>query len=184
MRIIGGDLKRRTLSSVKGIQTRPTSDKLREAIFNIISSDVCGTIVVDLFAGTGALGLEALSRGSDFALFIDNNKTSLGVIEKNIQALGLTAKTKIQCWDILKNLSCLKLIEAKFDIVFMDPPYNKNIIQPALVNLYNSNHIKKESLIIIEHSVLEPIPTNFNGFELTDQRKYGKTLVSFLKMET
>ena len=180
MRIISGNLKAKKLHSARGKVIRPTSDRLRESIFNILSFHVKQAVVLDLFAGTGALGIEALSRGAESALFIDIHNGALSVIERNIKACGLENKAKIRKWDIIKNLNCIKSYRAAFDLIFIDPPYNKKFLQPTLRNLRKVESVKKVACLIIEHSLLEPIPLDFPEYELQDQRKYGKSLVSFL----
>ncbi len=190
MRIISGDLKGKKLCSVRGRIIRPTADRLRESIFNILSFRVQGAVALDLFAGTGALGLEALSRGAESTVFIDNDKGSLSVIERNIQLCAFDNRTKIIKWDIKKNLNCIRstgltsrilpLNIPLFNLVFMDPPYKKNMLKSALCNLHSTGSLERGALIIIEHTLLEPIPTDSPKFEIADQRRYGKTLVSFL----
>ena len=162
---------------MKGFRVRPTKDKHRESIFNIISQDLAGAVVLDLFAGTGALGIEALSRGADFAVFVDSYPHALSTISKNIQSCQLDSRTKVLRWNILKNLNCLK--SYSFDLILMDPPYSIGAVTPALLNLTHCGCLKNESLIVIEHSLDEPFPDHLKSFRLYDQRRYGKTLVSF-----
>jgi 16S rRNA (guanine966-N2)-methyltransferase len=180
LRIIGGELKGKKLYSVRDQSIRPTADRLRESIFNILSHRVLETVVLDLFAGTGALGIEALSRGAESALFVDNRKGALSVLKRNIESCKLDQKAKIVKWNIRQNLNCIRSNKRNFNLVFLDPPYNKNLIKPSLFNLDQSNSLKDGACIVIEHSILESIPTDLIAFDLTDQRKYGKTLVSFL----
>jgi 16S rRNA (guanine966-N2)-methyltransferase len=180
MRIISGNLKAKKLYSARGKVIRPTSDRLRESIFNILAFHVKQAVVLDLFAGTGALGIEALSRGAESAVFIDIHNEALSVIERNIKACKLENKSKITKWDIIKNLNCIKSNNAAFNLIFIDPPYNRRFLQPTLNNLRKVGSVKKGAYLIIEHSLLEPIPSDFPEYELQNQRKYGKTLVSFL----
>ena len=180
MRIISGDLKGKKIRSIKGTKTRPTSDRLRESIFNIIAFNVQHTRILDLFAGTGAFAIEALSRGDRFAVFIDISKSAVSAIRENIKSCNLDDRVKVIKWDITKNLTCVEHSKPAFDLVFMDPPYDKNFLKPTLLNLHLSRCMKKGCLIIVEHSLHEPIPKDPAVFEITDQRKYGKTLVSFL----
>ena len=180
MRIISGAFKGRKLASLRGLATRPTTDRVRESVFNIMTGDIKDAVVLDLFAGTGALGLEALSRGAASAVFIDVSDAAISIIRKNIAACRVDAQCRVIRWDILKNLNCLDPENAAFDLVFMDPPYHRNFILPALVNLTKKNVLKYSAKIIIEHSDQEPIPENLSGLHLSDQRTYGKTLVSFL----
>lgn len=180
LRIISGSLRGKKLHPIKGTAIRPTADRLRESIFNIISSKVQDAVVLDLFAGTGALGIEALSRGAGFAVFIDNYKVALSVISQNNRLCALADRTKIIKYNIIKNLNCIKSAAPAFNLVFLDPPYNKNLIKPAMNNLLSSRCLEKNACIMVEHSRLEPIPEDLPGFLLSDQRKYGRTMVSFL----
>ncbi len=180
MRIIGGCLKGRQLFSVKGMQTRPTADRLRETIFNILSFRVQDTIVLDLFAGTGALGIEALSRGAREAVFIDYDRKVIDVIRRNIELLKLTSETKIIKWNILRNLNCIRNRRPAFNLVFMDPPYTKNLVNPTLFNLHGGNCLKEGALIVIEHTPAEKIVQPLDAYTIVDHRLYGKSLVSIL----
>jgi 16S rRNA (guanine966-N2)-methyltransferase len=180
LRIIGGDLKGKKLKTTHGKLIRPTADRIRESIFDILSTGVTKALVLDLFAGTGALGIEALSRGAIRALFVDNRNVSLSVLKQNIELCGLGEKADIVKWNIRQNLNCIKSIGQKFDLIFLDPPYEKNLITLSLVNLDKSDALKNNACIVVEHSVYESLPADLHSFHLGDQRKYGKTLVSFL----
>jgi len=180
LRIIGGALKGKKLYSVRDTSIRPTADRLRESIFNILSHRVLDAVVLDLFAGTGALGIEALSRGAESAVFVDNGKGALSVLRRNIDSCMLDQKANIVKWNIRQNLNCIKSKKQNYDLIFLDPPYDKNFIKPTLFNLEKSHSLKDDACIVVEHSLFEPIPTDLFAFDLLDQRKYGKTLVSFL----
>ena len=180
IRIIGGELKGRKLVTVPGRQTRPTADRVRESIFNILGDRVPSALVMDLFAGTGAMGIEALSRGAESVLFADYDKKALAALEKNVKACSLESRVKIIKWNILKNLNITSPFHHAFNLVFIDPPYNKNLIQPTLSNLGKSECLKSGACIAIEHSLQEPISAIDQRFKISDQRRYGKTLVSFL----
>jgi len=181
LRIIGGDLKGRRIVTVRGSMTRPTADRLREAIFNILYTRVQGSVVLDVFAGTGAMGIEALSRGAEYAVFVDNNKNASSVIKKNITSCEIEDKTTIIKRDALKRLDWIKSIKPWFNIVFMDPPYNRNFIKPSLESLVKSQLLKQKAYIIIEHSYSEIISEEIKAFTTIDQRKYGKSMVTFLQ---
>jgi 16S rRNA (guanine966-N2)-methyltransferase len=181
MRIIGGDFKGKKLASFRGTATRPTADRLRESIFNIRASHIQNAVVLDLFAGTGALGLEALSRGAAAAVFIDSEIPAVKIIEKNIESCRVKDCARVIRWDIRRNLNCLSSAVPVFDLVFMDPPYNSDLMAPALKHLIKQGVLKNNASIIVEHASTEPIPEGVAGFELTDQRIYGKTVVSFLR---
>ena len=180
LRIIGGQFKGRKLRSVRGTGTRPTSDRTREAIFNIIAFQVRGARVLDLFAGTGALGIEALSRGAQSAVFIDVSNQSISVLRENLASLPLESPTKVIRWDLSRNLNCLHSSGPAIDLVFMDPPYNEDLITPTLGYLHSSQCLANNARIIVEHSHLDPVFPDQLPFKIVDQRKYGKTLVVFL----
>ncbi len=180
MRVIAGKFKGKKLTSAPGLSTRPTADRVREAIFSICAAKIEGAVVLDLFAGTGAFGIEALSRGAAAAGFIDISAAAIQVIQKNISGCRMENRCRLIRWDIVKNLNCIRLAEPRFNLVFMDPPYNKNAVAFALKNLKRSDALEKDAILIIEHTFLEPIPGDLDCFVTFDQRKYGKTLVSFL----
>lgn len=162
------------------MRIRPTGDRQREAIFNILSDKIEGAAVLDLYAGTGALGLEALSRGAATGIFIDSDKSATQVIARNIHACGFEANTQLIRWDIEENLRCLHRLHIVFDVVFMDPPYHRGLIMPTLRNLRDCGCLKTDSMIIIEHATDDTLPMLQNAYTCDDQRRYGKTLVSFL----
>ncbi len=180
MRIIGGSLRGRKLFSTPGKRIRPTADRLRESLFNILSFRVPEAIVLDLFSGTGALGIEALSRGARQAVFVEKSAIAVQTIRRNIQICRLEDQAHIFQWDIVKNLNCLWKVALKYDLVFMDPPYNLGMVQATLQNLSRCDSLNPGVCIAVEHSVLEPVPKCTEGFTVSDQRKYGKTLVTFL----
>ena len=180
MRIIGGEFRGRKLLSVRGRGTRPTADRIREAIFNILSSRVHEAVVLDLFAGTGALGLEALSRGAQKAVFVETDKNTLSILRRNVEAIGLEQRATMIKWDILKNLVCLRAFSGRVNLAFMDPPYANNLIEPTLAHLHSSGCLQTGARIIAEHSAKEAFCADEGPYHLEDQRVYGKTLVSFL----
>jgi len=184
IRIIGGSNKKRKLSTFSGKDIRPTSDRLRESIFNIISPIVKNAVSLDLFAGTGALGIEALSRGACFCLFIDNNKAAIELIKTNIALCQFEEKAMTRKWDITKNLDCVLSLEKKFDLIFMDPPYHQDMISTTLHHLQRTQKITNGASIVIEHAISEAIPESLSCFQVMDQRRYGKTEVSVLKYNT
>ncbi|RJP95670.1 MAG: 16S rRNA (guanine(966)-N(2))-methyltransferase RsmD [Desulfobacteraceae bacterium] len=181
MRIISGDFKGKKLASLRGTATRPTADRVRESIFNIRAAEIQNSAVLDLFAGTGALGLEALSRGAASAVFIDSEIPAVKTIQKNIDNCRVNNRARVIRWDIRRNLNCLSPAIPVFDLVFMDPPYNANFMTVTLTHLSKQGVLKHNASIIVEHASMEPIVSGIAGFELTDQRIYGKTVVSFLR---
>jgi 16S rRNA (guanine966-N2)-methyltransferase len=180
VRVISGTFKGRRLVAPAGMAIRPTADRIKESLFNIMSGSIHDKRVLDLFAGTGALGIEALSRGAVFAVFVDRAKMALSTIRQNIQALGLDDRTRIIRWDILKGLNCLTSEQQAFDLVFMDPPYATGAVAPALTALISSNALAPGARIVIEHSAGESLVPAIDMLALVDQRRFGKTLVSFM----
>ncbi|MDZ7833738.1 MAG: 16S rRNA (guanine(966)-N(2))-methyltransferase RsmD [Desulfobacterales bacterium] len=180
MRIISGLYKGRKLMPVRGKEIRPTGGKVREAIFSILARDIAHARILDLFAGTGAFGLEALSRGAARAVFIESDDRAIAAIKKNIRLCR--AEKQAQCikWDITRDLNCIRSLRPGFDVAFMDPPYQGDFIAPALKNLAESNGLENGAVIAIEHSAKAPLPEIHPPFYVTDRRRYGKTLVTFL----
>lgn len=185
MRIVAGRLKGRTLADPKDAALRPTSDKVRQAIFNIIEHApftaefaLEGARVIDLFAGTGALGLEALSRGAKFCLFVEEAADSRAIIRENVEALGLTGVSKIWRRDAA-NLGPLDTL-APFDLAFLDPPYRKGLIAPTLAGLAKGGWLNPNALVMAEAAEYETIPP-VEGYELLDDRSYGDTRIAFLR---
>ena len=184
MRITGGHLGGRKLATPSDNRVRPTSDKVRQAIFNILRHQdwgftLDGARTADLFAGTGALGLEAISQGASFCLFVEDAAESRALIQRNIEALGLTGATKIFRRDATKLGRMAPASGGPFALVFLDPPYHKNLVAPALASLREGGWLAEYALLIVETAEDEPVAAE--GFELLDERTYGETRVTFLK---
>lgn len=179
MRIISGTCKGRRLSTLKGRNIRPTSDRVRESLFNIISWDIQGARVLDLFAGTGALGIEALSRGALLAVFVDTSQNACHLITQNCKRCDLISQSMILRHDLLRGNFPPRIRNDQFDIIFMDPPYDKGLPEKTLLIPDLANCLAPEGRIIVEHSYKEKIPENFSNLDIQDQRKYGKTLITF-----
>ncbi len=180
MRVISGMFKGRRLVAPAGLATRPTADRIKESVFNILGGRLHAQQVLDLFAGTGALGIEALSRGATGAVFIDCAKAALTAIRSNIRNLSIGDRSRVIQWNILKNLNCLASSPASVDLVFMDPPYESHAIAPALDALLGCGTLAPGARIIIEHSVGEPLVFPMDDLRVADQRRFGKTLVTFM----
>lgn len=180
MRIIAGIAKGRRLFSPplgkggKG-EIRPTSDRAREALFNVLAGSVDGARVLDLCAGTGALGLEALSRGADQALFVDNGKTAIALICKNIHACGFEVKSTVLKRDLTKGLFFLQShCTEGFTLVFADPPYKNKFLHKILGELGKGDMMCSKGLLIAETSAKDKFPDEISGLTLIDQRSYGE----------
>lgn len=183
MRIIGGTHKRKTILAVPGMTTRPSSDRLRESLFNILGDRVPSARVLDLFAGTGALGLEALSRGAASCVFIDHQKQALEVIRKNIRACAMENRSRVVLWDIARNLNTICGHLPAFNLVFMDPPYGKGLIGITLHHLLQSQSLEEGACLVCEHARTDMLETLPMGLSLTDHRRYGKTGLSFFTVD-
>lgn len=179
MRIIGGTLRRRKLSPLRGRGVRPTTDYLRESIFNILAGCVEGAVVLDLFAGTGSFGIEALSRGASSAVFIEKSPQAIKTLLRNISAFSLEKRCTVLRRDVLRALSFLKSTGHGFDLVFVDPPYEHGLVKPTLHLLDRAECMAEGGWVVVEHSLVETLPEKVEGFRRIDQRQHGKTLVSF-----
>lgn len=184
MRIVGGKYRGRSIAAPQGRDTRPTSDRAREAVFNILahapwSPGLEGRRVLDLFAGSGALGFEALSRGAAFALFVETDAGARGALRDNIEALGLFGVTRIHRRDAADLGHKPAGVGAPFDLVFLDPPYSKGLGEAALAKLESGGWITPNALIVFECGADETLETP--GFETLDARAYGAAKVLFLK---
>jgi 16S rRNA (guanine966-N2)-methyltransferase len=173
MRIVGGSLGGRVLRAPPGAATRPTSEKVREAIFNILP-DVAGAHVLDLFAGSGALGIEALSRDATHVTFVDFGKQPLQVIRGNLKELGLDARAVVVNGDAVA--AAARPGPAPWDLVFIDPPYASDLAIRAAQALA---HLAAGATIVIEHDRRHAPPEHLGSLVRSDERRYGDTLVSF-----
>ena len=181
MRVIGGECKGRRLVPVKGLSTRPTSDKVREAVFDILQGRFPCKKALDLFAGTGAMGIEALSRGAQEATFVDSDNAALAVIRKNLDACGLPARALVLKRDVKSALRLLAGKGESFDLIFIDPPYASSLAGEALTELDGLGLLAPGGTVVLESSkrALMPPDMGLNKMELVDERRYGDTLVRF-----
>lgn len=185
MRITGGKFGGRSLAAPADNRVRPTSDKVRQAIFNILQHQsfqpdfaLEGARAADLFAGTGALGLEAISHGASFCLFVEDAAESRALIQRNVEALGLTGATKLWRRDATKLGAMAPGAGGPFDLVFLDPPYRNNLVAPALQSLRDGGWLSPNVLIVVETA--EDESAGGEGFMKHDERVYGDTRVTFL----
>jgi 16S rRNA (guanine966-N2)-methyltransferase len=151
MRVIAGDLKGRSINAVKGDHTRPTTDKIKENVFNIMGQFFDGGRVLDLFAGSGNLGIEALSRGMESAIFIDVNVNAIKIIKENIASLKLQNRTEVYRNDAFKGLNILAKKRNKFDMIFLDPPYGKISITELLEMIVENDLLNDDGLVMCEY---------------------------------
>lgn len=175
MRIIAGDLKGRKLESPKDNRVRPTSDKVKEAIFNIIANFYYDEVVIDLFAGTGNFGIEAISRGARHCYFGDKSRDSLALIRENISKCRVQDKSTIIAGDYEM---VLKRIPEKAQIIFLDPPYKDGLMISCIELINDLDLLEEDGYIIAEHSVSEKLPEVVGKYQLVKEKKYGKIAVS------
>ena len=181
MRVISGDARGRPLLFPQKSKARPTSDRIKEAFFNILAP-VTGKIFLDVFAGSGSVGIEALSRGAAFVAFIEKEAAHCDYINKNLLRCGFTGNYDIFGTEVKKAIPILQKNGARFDILFADPPYEAGLVGETLGHFADGKLFASDSMIIFQHSVREE-PDWEQGRDLTvlDQRKYGDTLLTFLK---
>lgn len=182
MRIISGEARGRTLFAPPGAETRPTSDKIRGSIFNILGQRVPGARVLDLFGGTGALALEALSRGADHAVIVDSSRQAMKVIERNARSVlkdQFDSRVQLMCSDYR---SAIDRLRDRFDLIFLDPPYRMTeAYGDALSRLRRLDAFNEDCTIVLERRSAAdvPLPEDFEPF---DVRRYGETSVAFIKL--
>jgi 16S rRNA (guanine966-N2)-methyltransferase len=182
MRVVGGRLRGRTITGPKGSAIRPTADRLRESLFNILihafGDPITDARVLDLFAGTGALGIEALSRGAEFALFVDDGAEARALIRANIAALGLGGVTRIFRRDATR-LGAAHPVEP-FGLIFIDPPYGRGLAEAALISARDGNWLQPDALIVVEEAV-EAAFAPPHGFAALERRSYDDTELVFCR---
>ena len=185
MRIVSGEFRGKTLAAPAGAATRPTSDRARQAIFNILehaawSDGVRDARVLDLFAGSGALGLEALSRGAAFCLFVETDEAARGAIRQNVEAMHLFGKTRVHRRDATDLGARPGADGPAFGLAFLDPPYGKGLGEQALARLAAGGWLASGAVVVFERSAEEP-PFEAPGYEALDTRGYGAACVYFLR---
>ncbi len=187
MRIVGGDWRGRALEGPADKSVRPTSDRVREALFNILAHNDFGAFtlegarVIDLFAGTGALALEALSRGARFALLVDDSVESRAIIRRNVETLMATGVTKIWRRDAADLGPMPGNAGGAFDLAFLDPPYRKGLLVPALASLKSGGWLSSDAVIVCEMAADEPFD-GAPGYKLADERAWGETKAAILRV--
>ena len=181
MRIIAGTARSLPLKTIEGKDTRPTTDKTKETLFNVMQFDVPGAYFLDLFAGSGQIGLEALSRGAAYAVFVENSRKAASCIEDNIRFTKFDKVSKLMMTDAVTAVRTLEG-KYKFDIMFMDPPYNKELEKEVLIALSDSDILKDDTLIVVEASN----DTDFDyltefGYEIVKEKIYKTNKHVFIK---
>jgi 16S rRNA (guanine966-N2)-methyltransferase len=181
MRVIGGNARGRQLKVPKGQALRPTAGRVKESLFDILPHDLSGAKILDLFAGTGNLTIEALSRGAVEAILVDSSAQSGKAIRENLHRLNLANRAKLLAMPVTRALRLLARQRETFDLIFLDPPYERNLIEPALRIIDKETLLRESGVLIAEHSVREPITLHLQRLNLSDQRRYGSTTLSFFR---
>lgn len=175
MRIIAGDFKGRKLETPKNDDVRPTTDNVKEAIFNLAMEYIPGAICVDLFAGTGNLGLEAISRGAEKCYFCDNSRESLALVIQNVNTCKVKEQSVILSGDFSRGLA---MIKEKVDVFFLDPPYKEGLYEAAVAEIAELDLLAEDGIIITEHSMYDKFPEEISGFRKIKEKRYGKIAVT------
>ena len=170
MRVITGSARGRRLKELEGLETRPTTGKVKEALFSVIQFDIEGRRVLDLFAGTGQLGIEALSRGAECAVFVERRRDALQVIRENLEACGMTDKARVVNGDAM---SYLKSGE-KFDLIFLGPPYASGLLEQALEEIVRFDICRRHGIIVAESAADKTLPPLAGPYALYREYRYGK----------
>jgi len=183
LRIISGKAKGLILKSPKGFDTRPTSDRVKEAVFSMISPYLYDAKVLDLFSGTGNLSIESISRNASMAYLVEKNRNAINVIKENIARARFENKIQILSQDVFDSIKYLGLNNITFDIIFMDPPYLKGYIKPTLEAIILYNILEKNGIIVIEHDRRDTLDKNINSLIKFKEKKYGNTIISIYSKE-
>ena len=171
MRVISGTARGRRLHELQGMDTRPTTDKVKEALFNIIQFDVPGSRVLDLFSGTGQLGIEARSRGAERCVFVDKRREAVSLIRENVRSVGLADQAQIIQGDAL---DYLKRCREQFGLIFLDPPYQTNLLESALTSILEFDILGNHGIIVCESSQERELPVLPPPYERGREYRYGK----------
>lgn len=183
MRVIAGTARSLSLRTVEGMDTRPTTDRIKETLFNMLQNGLCDCRFLDLFSGSGAIGIEALSRGAKEAVFVENNKKTLSCIRENLAFTKLAAQARVLESDVLSALNRLEG-EAAFDYIFMDPPYDMELEKQVLMALREKSFVDADTVIIVEASKNSSFDyLEEYGYQMIKRKEYKTNLHLFLKVE-
>ena len=183
MRVISGKARGLKLNTPKNEDVRPTTDRVKESLFNIINGYIIDGEILDLFAGTGSLGIECLSRGANKCVFVDVSKTSIDIVKSNIKKARVEDNAEILNIDYKSAIDKVKNKTYKFDIIFMDPPYYENMFMDALKKIDESDILKADGIIVVEHDTKQEFPESIGKLIKDRSKKYGNTTLTFYCME-
>jgi len=179
MRVVAGKLKGRHLKAPRGRALRPTADRVKQALFNILPHDLSGFRVLDLFAGTGSLSIEALSRGAEEAVLVDSSRKAGAAIGENLRNLGLSRRSRVYGAPVFATLRSISRKGETFDLILLDPPYEKNLVGKTVKAIAEGGLLRESGVVVAEHSIREKVEENYGPLGLRDQRRYGATVLSF-----
>jgi len=180
MRIVSGDLASRRLSFPKSKKTRPMTDRAKEMIFNLLGDAIVGASVLDLFAGSGSMGIEALSRRAEAVTFVENGPWARKSILSNLDRLGLKDKSRIIYKNVFRALNRLEQEGENFSLIFLDPPYNKGLVKKLLNRLGRSDIVSPQTTLLLHHSRQEKLPEPLENFVVLREKRLGQACLSFL----
>lgn len=183
MRVISGTARGKKLISLEGLETRPTLDRVKEAVFNILQFDIKNANILDLFSGSGALAIEALSRGASSAVLCDSSNKAIKIINKNLELTKVKDKARVINKDYIETLKILKDETKKFDIIFLDPPYKSDCVVISIQKILQGNLLNKNGIIVVEtndENKIEDIK-NIKSIEVYDTRRYGIVHIIFIR---
>jgi len=185
MRIIAGSLKGKEIKSLPGLATRPLLGRIKKSLFDILGNKVVNARFLDLYAGTGSVGIEALSRGAKYALFVEKDSHSARLIKENLRRLELEKEAKVVEVDVLNydNQAGKFSFPGQFDLVFAGPPYRMNLIKDTLAMILKSRVLRENSWVICQHHFKEKVPKREGFLSLFRKERYGKTVLSFYQIE-
>ena len=184
MRVISGSARGKKLVSLEGTNTRPTLDRVKESLFNILQFDIENKNILDLFAGSGAIGIEAISRGAKSATFCDNSPDAIRIIKTNIKNTRSTEKATVLNKDYIQALKYLSSNNKKFDIIYLDPPYRTEFADIAIKEIIDLDLLSKDGIIILETDDMKKEEAIQNEkIEIFDKRKYGRAILIFIRKE-
>ncbi len=181
MRVIAGVAKGFPLRSLEGYRTRPTSDRVRGALFNILGQHLPGVLFLDLFAGSGAVGIEALSRGAALCVFVDSSREACAVIRRNLAVTGFSAQAEVHCKMVAASLDIAARLGRMFDFVFVDPPYDRGLAVAVFERIAGKPVLPPGGTLVIEHSKREILPAGAGNLTMMRSEAYGDTRLSFYR---
>ena len=183
MRVISGKARGLKLDTPKNQDVRPTTDRVKESLFNMISSYIMDSNILDLFAGTGSLGIECLSRGAKNCVFVDKSKDSINIVRSNVKKARVENESTILNVDFKDAVKKLSTQNQKFDVIFMDPPYYENMFIECLKSIDEFNLLDEDGIIVVEHDTKDLFEDSIGRLNKSREKKYGNTTLTFYKLE-